>query len=77
MVWPCSKVKDNPTGHSERKTEEEMGKQYQEWIGMDFASSARAAENGTGWKGVIANPSVVPQRPSNVMGENENRIEIE
>ena len=35
---------------------------------MDFASLARAAENRTRWKGVVANSSVVPLRPSKVMG---------
>ena len=39
-----------------------------EWIGMDFASSTRTAENRTRWKGIVANPSVVPRRPSNFMG---------
>ena len=37
-----------------------------EWTGMDFASSTRAAENRTRWKGINANSSVVP-RPSKVM----------
>ena len=36
--------------------------------GMDFASSTRAAENRSRWKGVVANSSVVPRRPSKVMG---------
>ena len=27
---------------------------------MDFASSTRAAENRTRWKGIVANSSVVP-----------------
>ena len=31
-----------------------------EWTGMDFASSTRAAENRTRWKGIVANSSVVP-----------------
>ena len=39
-----------------------------ELIGMDFASSTRAAENRTRWKGVVAKSSVVPQRPRKVMG---------
>ena len=39
-----------------------------EWTGMDFASSTRAAENMTKWKGIVANSSVVPRRPSKVMG---------
>ena len=40
---------------------------------MDFASSTRAAENRTRWKGIVENLSVVPLRPSKVMGE--KRIE--
>ena len=39
-----------------------------EWTGMDFASSTRADENRTKWKGIVANSSVVPRRPSKVMG---------
>ena len=31
-----------------------------EWTGMDFASSTRAAENKSRWKGIVANSSVVP-----------------
>ena len=78
MIWPCLKVfwfsKDNPTGHSERKkkkrqTEEAAGrKNIKEWTGMDFASSTRAAENRSRWKGTVANSSVVPRRPPKVMG---------
>ena len=30
-----------------------------EWAGMDFASSTRAVENRTRWKGIVANSSVV------------------
>ena len=41
----------------------------EEWTGMDFASSNRAAENRTRWKAIVANSSVVPRRPSKVMGE--------
>ena len=82
MVWPYLKVfwfsKDNPTGHSERKrkmrqTEEEVESQYQTVEGMDFASSSRATENRTRWKGIVANSSVVPRGPSKVIGQ--NRIE--
>ena len=39
-----------------------------EWTGMDFASSARAAEIKIRWKGVVVKSSVVPQRPCKVMG---------
>ena len=38
-----------------------------EWTGMDFASSTRAAENRTRWKGIAANSSMVPRRPSKAM----------
>ena len=74
MIRPCLKVfwfsKDNPTGHSERKkkkrqTEEEVGRQYQR---VDFASSTRAVENRSRWKGIVSNSSVVPRRPPKVMG---------
>ena len=44
-----------------------------EWTGMDFASSTRAAENRSRWKRIVAYSSVVPRRPSKVMGY--NRIE--
>ena len=36
--------------------------------GMDFASSTRAAENRSRWKGIVANSSVVPRQPPKVMG---------
>ena len=39
-----------------------------EWTGMDFASSIGAAECRTRWKGIVANLSVVPRRPSKVVG---------
>ena len=39
-----------------------------EWRGMDFASSTRAAENKTKWKGIVVNSPVVPRRLSKVMG---------
>ena len=38
-----------------------------EWTGLDFASSTRAAENRSRWKGIVANSSVVPRRPSKVI----------
>ena len=39
-----------------------------EWTIMDLASSTRAAENRARWKGIVVNSSVVPRRPSKVMG---------
>ena len=38
-----------------------------EWTGMDFASTTRAAESRTRWKGLVANSFVVPRQPSKVM----------
>ena len=38
------------------------------WTGKDFVSSTGAAENRSRWKGIVANSSVVPRRPSKVMG---------
>ena len=32
----------------------------EEWTGMDFASSTRAAEDMTRWKGIVVKSSVVP-----------------
>ena len=51
-----------------RQTEEEVGNIIKEWTGMDFASSTRAVENRSRWKGIVANSSVVPRRPFKVMG---------
>ena len=68
--------KDNSSGHSEWKkkkglTEEELGREdnIKRWTGIDFASSTRAAEDRTRWKGIVAKSSVVPQRPCEVMGQ--------
>ena len=44
-----------------------------EWTGMDFASSTRAAENRSRWKGMVANSSLVP----NDLPRLWDRIEIE
>ena len=35
---------------------------------MDFASSTRAAEDMTRWKGIVVKSSVIPQRPRKIMG---------
>ena len=77
MVLACFKVcwfsRDNLIGHRERKKEKEAdirkaGKQYQRVDRNGIASSTRVAERWTRWKGIIANLSVVPGRPSEVMG---------
>ena len=46
-------------GRQKKKWEDNI----KEWTGMDFASSSRAAEDRSRWKGVVAKSSVVPQRP--------------
>ena len=38
-----------------------------EWTGMDFASSTRAAEDRTRWRGIVVKSSLVPQRLHKVM----------
>ena len=40
-------------GRQEKRWEDNI----KEWTGLDFASSARAAENRTRWKGIVANSS--------------------
>ena len=45
---------------------------------MDFASSTRAAENRTRWKGIVANSSVVSNHPPRLWDKTKlNRIEME
>ena len=51
--------KDNPTGYSGRK-KKRWEDNIKEWSGIDFASSAWAAENRIRWKGIVANSSVGP-----------------
>ena len=58
------------TVQGKRKRDRQMKRwedNIKEWTGMDFASSTRAAENRSRWKGIVANSSVVPRRPSKVM----------
>ena len=55
-------------GKKRRRQKKRSEDNIKEWTGMDFASSTRAAENKTRWKGILANSSVVPRRPSKVMG---------
>ena len=63
MVWPRLKVfwfsKNNPTGIVKEKRKDRQKKRWEdnikEWTGIDFASSTRAAENRTIWRGIVAN----------------------
>ena len=67
VVWTCHKVfwlsKDNSARHSARKRRQK--KRWEDnikgWTGMDFASSTRAAEDRTMWKGIVVKSSAVPQ----------------
>ena len=53
--------------HSERRktrqAEEEVGKQHQEWTGLEFAKSQKAVESRGKWMKLSVKSSVVPQRP--------------
>ena len=51
-------------GEKTRQTEEEVGKQHQEWSGLEFAKSQRAVENREKWRKLVVKSSVVLQRPS-------------
>ena len=45
-----------------------------EWTGMDLASSTRAAESRTKWKGIVANSSLCPDDLPRLWDRIENRI---
>ena len=62
LQWKSKKEKKS--GRQKKRWEDNI----KEWTGMDFASSTRAAENRSRWKGIVANSSVVPRRPPKVMG---------
>ena len=73
MVWSCYPFirsgQNHLARHSERRkktrqTEEEVGRQHQEWTGLEFAKSKRAVENREKWRKLVAKSSVVPKRPS-------------
>ena len=77
MVWLCFKVfclakkflQGTVKGKRKRgRRKKRWEDNIKEWTGIDFASSTRAAENRTRWRGVVANSSVVPRRPSKVIG---------
>ena len=51
-------------GRQKKRWEDDI----KEWTEMDFASSARVAENRTRWIGIVANSSVVLRLPSKAMG---------
>ena len=55
-------------GTVQRRKKKTWEDNIKEWTEMDFASSTRAAEDRTRWKGIVVKSPVVPQRPSKVMG---------
>ena len=44
-VWPNHLARHSERGKKTRQTEEEMGRQHQEWTSLEFAKSQRAVEN--------------------------------
>ena len=62
-------LQDTVKGKRKRGTQKKRWEDnIKEWTGMDFASSIRAAENRTRWKGIVAISSMVLRRPSKGMG---------
>ena len=47
-------------GRQRKRWEDNM----REWTGLEFGKSQRAVENREQWRKLVANSSVVPQRPS-------------
>ena len=73
VVWPCLPFirsgQNHLARHSERgkkirQTDEEVGSNFREWTGLEFAKSQRAVENRRKWRILFAKSSVVPQRLS-------------
>ena len=50
-------------GKMTKETEEKMENNIREWTGLEFGKSQRAVKNRGKWRKLIANSSVVPQRP--------------
>ena len=46
-----------------RQTEEDVGREHQEWTGLEFAKSQRAVENRENWRKLVVKSSVVPNDP--------------
>ena len=72
-IWPCLPfirsgqnylARCSERGKKTRQTEEEVGRQYWEWTGLEVAKSRRAVENREEWRKLVAKSSVVPQWPS-------------
>ena len=73
MAWSCLPLirsgQNHLARHSERgkktrQTEEEVEDKIREWTGLEFDKSQRAVENREKWRKLVAESSLVPQRPS-------------
>ena len=72
MVWTCLPFirsgQNHLARHSERGKKTRQTKRWEdnirEWTGLEFGRSQRAVENREKWKKLVAESSVVPQRPS-------------
>ena len=65
VVWSCLPfIRYSERGKKTRQTEEEVGRQHQEWTGLEFAKSQSTVENRERWRKLDAKSSVVPQQPS-------------
>ena len=73
MVWSCLPFirfgQNHLARHSERgkktmQTEDEVGRQHQGLDRPGVRQSQRAVKNRERWRKVVAESSVVPQRPS-------------
>ena len=49
---------------------------FNEWTGMGYGDSLRAAEDREGWKRIVATSSVVPRRPPRLRLRTKMRNEI-
>ena len=73
VVWSCFPFirsgQNHLARHSERGKKTRRTKEdNREWTGLEFGKSQRAVENREKWRKLVAKSSVVPQRPSRVMG---------
>ena len=65
QVWPKIILQGTVKGER-RQGRQRMsgGDTIREWTGLEFGKSQRAVENRENWRKLVAESSVVPQRPS-------------
>ena len=65
VVWSCLPfIRYSERGKKTRQTEEEVGRQHQEWTGLEFAKSQSTVENREKGRKLVAKSSLVPQQLS-------------